>query len=80
MSARDGRSAESDRRGIRVTVEDLETGDTDSAVIWNNYVLITAGSCEQTYRQISANGTHVLTIKGVGGISVIPPGSTGGAS
>jgi hypothetical protein len=50
-------------RGIRVTVTDLDTGESDSKVIWDDYVLICAGSC---YRHaVQAYGaTHVVTIKG----------------
>ena len=51
-------------KGIRVTVTDLETGESDSTEIWDNYVLICAGSCYQAGVQASANGTHVLTVKG----------------
>ena len=49
---------------IRVTVTDEETGDTESVVIDNDYVVTCAGSCYVHYTQAHANGTHVLTIKG----------------
>lgn len=49
---------------IRVSVEDLETGDKDTAdVPMNDYFLIATGTCTysvQTYK----NGTHVITVKG----------------
>jgi hypothetical protein len=50
--------------GIRVTVEDLETGDGESVVIADDYVVTTAGSCYVAHTQAYANGTHILTIKG----------------
>jgi hypothetical protein len=50
---------------IRVTVEDLATGETETTEVCDDYVLLTAGSCYvdgiQTY---PTKGTHVLTIKG----------------
>lgn len=55
-------------KGIKVTVEDLETGETESAVIWDDYLLITAGSCHRTSVQsYPKSGTHVVTVKGIGG-------------
>ena len=50
-------------KGIRVTVTDLETGESQSAVIENNYVLICAGDRYQSGIQYHANGTTVLTVK-----------------
>jgi hypothetical protein len=53
---------------IRVTVLDTESGDTSTAEIENNYIVVTAGTCEVTGRQVyPAKGTHVLTIKGATG-------------
>lgn len=53
-------------KGIRVTVTDLETGESETQEIWNDYVIVAAGACEvtniQTYPTV---GTHVLTVKGV---------------
>lgn len=49
---------------IRVTVVDLKTGESETAEIADDYILICAGSCQLTYTQTSANGTHVLTVKG----------------
>lgn len=52
-------------QGIRVTVTDLGTGESETQEVWDDYVIVTAGSCEvaniQTY---PTKGTHVLTIKG----------------
>jgi hypothetical protein len=53
--------------GIRVTAEDLETGEKETQEITDDYVIITAGSCYvdgiQTY---PGTGTHVLTVKRTG--------------
>lgn len=48
---------------IRVTVEDLETGERESRDVADDFVLITAGRhyLDETARH--ANGTVVLTIK-----------------
>ena len=57
---------DSEPKGIRVTVEDLETGDTDTAVIWDDYFLLCAGCCHLTYTNLfPSSGTVQLTIKGV---------------
>lgn len=49
---------------IRVTVEDLETGETETKVLANDYLLITTGSKYldgvQTYPKA---GTTVLVVK-----------------
>lgn len=55
--------------GIRVTATDLDHPEETSTVeIMNNYLLITAGTCEQTYVQVSTardgTETHVITVKG----------------
>lgn len=50
-------------KGIRVTVEDLETGKIESRVVWNDYFILTAGNCYLDGVQAYANGTHVLTLK-----------------
>jgi hypothetical protein len=50
---------------IRVTVTDLGTGDSESAVITDDYVLTCAGSCYVHHVQAYASGTHVITVKGV---------------
>jgi len=52
---------------IRVTVEDLLTGDSEACEIGDDYILITAGRVEMTGVQAyPTKGTHVLTIKNVG--------------
>ena len=51
---------------IRLTVEDTETGDTDSCVIGDGpggYVLTTGPGCYLAHAQEHKNGTVVLTIK-----------------
>lgn len=50
--------------GISVTIKDLGTGDTESAEITDDYIIVTAGTCHVAHIQSHANGTHVLTIKG----------------
>jgi hypothetical protein len=50
---------------IKVTVTDLGTGDSESAVITDDYVLTCAGSCYMANVTAYANGTHVITVKGV---------------
>lgn len=52
---------------IRVTVEDLATGETETVEIKDDYVILAAGSCYIHHVQSYANGTHILTIKGRGG-------------
>ena len=49
--------------GINVTATDVDTGESDSVVIENDYVLICDGTCTMSV-QAHANGTHVITIKG----------------
>lgn len=53
-------------KGIRVTVEDLETGTVKSREIWNDYLIICTGTCHVAHTQAFASGTHILTIKGRG--------------
>ena len=48
--------------GIRVTATDLETGESQSAVIDDNYALICAGNRYQSGIQYHANGTVTLTV------------------
>lgn len=53
-------------KGIEVTVRDLETGDVETKVIENDYLLVTAGTAHTTHIETYPKaGTHVLTIKGV---------------
>ena len=49
---------------IEVTIRDTETGESETATIVNDYVVIVAGTCHVATTQRYANGTHVLTIKG----------------
>lgn len=51
-------------KGIQVTVTDLDTGETSTETIWDDYVTVCAGSCYLAGVQAYANGTHVLTVKG----------------
>lgn len=55
-------------KGIRVTCTDLDTGESESQVIHDDYVLVCAGSCYRHHVQAHANGTHVITVKGRRGI------------
>ena len=57
-------------RGIRVTATDLEhPEDTQSVEIIDDYVLVCAGRCQQTYVQVSTakdgTETHQITVKGI---------------
>ena len=50
---------------IRVTVTDTETGESDTATIENDYILIVAGSCYlDGIADYPTTGTRVLTVKG----------------
>lgn len=52
---------------IRVTVEDLTTGERESQDIDNDYIIVCAGSCYVAHTQAYlTKGTHVLTVKGRG--------------
>jgi len=56
--------------GIRVTATDLEhPEDSSSRDIMDDYLLVTAGSCEMTYVNVfyRADGTetHVITVRGI---------------
>ncbi|MGH3355247.1 MAG: hypothetical protein ACRDOJ_05080 [Nocardioidaceae bacterium] len=53
---------------IEVTVRDTDTGDTETQTITDDYVIVTAGSCHVAHTNASANGTHVLTVKGRRGL------------
>lgn len=51
-------------KAIRVTAEDLETGERGQTDIWDDYVIVTAGSCHVS--SVTAQGSTIqLTIKGV---------------
>lgn len=50
---------------IEVTVRDTESGETETATIENDYIVITAGTCWISSTQdYPTKGTRVLTIKG----------------
>jgi hypothetical protein len=49
---------------IRVTVEDLATGEVETVELKDDYMILAAGSCHVHHIQAHANGTHVLTVKG----------------
>lgn len=50
---------------IEVTVRDTETGESETAVIENDYILVVAGSCYlDGLTDYPTKGTRVLTIKG----------------
>lgn len=53
-------------KGIRITVTDLDTGESDTKVVWNDYILVCAGSCyRHAVQSIGVTGeTHILTVKG----------------
>ena len=50
-------------KGIRVTVEDLETGETESREFMDDYAIICAGNVFLDSTVTYSNGTHVLTVK-----------------
>lgn len=53
-------------KGIRITIVDLATGEMETTVIWDDYLLICAGSCHRTsLTAYPATGTHMMTVKGV---------------
>lgn len=55
-------------KGIQVTCTDLDTGESETHVIWDDYVLVCAGSCYQHHIAAYANGTRVITVKGRRGL------------
>ena len=50
---------------VEVTATDLGTGDSETVVITDDYVLTCAGTAYLAHVQAYANGTRVITIKGV---------------
>lgn len=53
---------------IEVTVRDIESGETETATITDDYILIVAGSCWlDGIQDYPTKGTRVLTVKGRGG-------------
>ena len=53
-----------DEGWVRVTVEDLTTGEKDAVEVRNDYVLIAVGDCYLEHTNVYSTGTHILTIKG----------------
>ena len=52
-------------KGIRITVEDLETGETQTQVVPpGDYALMTTEPAYVAHINTFANGTHVITVKG----------------
>lgn len=50
---------------LRVTVEDVATGDMETVEIPSDeYFILTTGDCHVAHVNAHANGTHVLTVKG----------------
>jgi hypothetical protein len=49
---------------IRVSIEDLATGEIETVEVKDDYLIIAAGSCHVAHVQAHGNGTHVLTVKG----------------
>lgn len=54
---------------IRVTVEDLLTGEREVREITDDYVIVAAGRCEIAHVQASARGTHQITVRNAGGVN-----------
>ena len=57
----------SDGEGTRVTAQALDGGEPESRVIKDDYNLVTDGDCYVDHIQVHMNGTHVITVKNVGG-------------
>lgn len=52
---------------IRVTIEDLETGDKEVVEVGDDYLLICAGRCyEDGIQTYPTKGTHIITVRNVG--------------
>jgi hypothetical protein len=50
-------------KGIQITVRDLETGESETREISDDYMVICAGNRYLAHTDAHMNGTHVLTIK-----------------
>ncbi len=59
-------SADHPRAALRVTVEDLVTGErSEEIVLQGDYVMVTAAPCYVSTTMIYKGGqTHVITVKG----------------
>lgn len=49
--------------GTKVTCEDLESGESETAIIRDNYVVIVDGKMEVSHIQRYKNGTTQITVK-----------------
>lgn len=52
-------------KGTAVMACDIATGETETQEIVNDYCIVTDGGCRVDGVQAYANGTHVITVKGV---------------
>lgn len=50
--------------GTRVTCTDITSGESETATITDNFIVITDGTSYLDSQQIHSNGTTVITIKG----------------
>jgi hypothetical protein len=50
-------------KGVRITCEDLETGDRESVEVTDDYVLTCVGSYYLAHTNSFRNGTVILTVK-----------------
>jgi hypothetical protein len=52
-------------KGIRVTVEDLDTGEREEKTLpAGEYLVIATEPCHVAHTTAHGNGTHIVTIKG----------------
>jgi hypothetical protein len=49
---------------IQVTATDLDTNESSTVVISDDYVIVCAGTCYREYVEDRFDGTHVITVKG----------------
>ena len=54
---------EKKQKGIRVTVDDLETGTKEVKEITDDYIIICTGRHYVSGTTIHSNGTHVIVVK-----------------
>lgn len=50
-------------KGIRITITDLETNETETRELWDDFMVIAAGNREVASVNAYANGTQVVTVK-----------------
>jgi antirestriction protein ArdC len=54
-----------EQSALRVTVEDLKTGDVQTAYVpLHDYVIIATGDCHYSVQAYPRTGTHQITVKG----------------